>query len=370
MFACGKACECASLPLDLPVDTPSTVEDWYLGAAAERPVRLVLREESVLRCVDSPVGNSLGEVIHLAVGKDGTVYVADATLRDVIRFQPGAACGQPLGLPGEAPGSLRGPGSIAVASGFIWLHHRYRGRVIRWPVDQPDAGAIVPSDGWTPDVLLGELGGDLLVRRPRLDATHRIEALELQRVASDSTLPRSLHMSPPATLVRFRDDRVLLAVGGAKPQAAVDSVRGRVYLTDARTYRVLAIDANGTLAWSIEVSQDSLPPAPADVARALSLVRSGFPGARRDEFVWPDRPAISRILVDGHGRLLVFPYRSPWAGTGERPVDIYGPGGELVHRAVAPDVLWWAARGDLVYSVRKSHDSEDEEVVVYRLSIR
>jgi hypothetical protein len=91
------------------------------------------------------------------------------------------------------------------------------------------------------------------------------------------------------------------------------------------------------------------------------------------------------MLVDGEGRLYVFPYTrgleenaddqdrqaeddappedAEEEGPRGSPVDIYSPDGELIVAGLA-EGGWQYARGDYVYALRS--DPDTDEIVVYR----
>jgi len=110
-----------------------------------------------------------------------------------------------------------------------------------------------------------------------------------------------------------------------------------------------------------------------------------------------DYPALEAIRIDGHGHLYVFPHvrtagggevdtasggdvdmasdgDDDMAGGGddderlvdERPVDIYSLDGERVFSGLISD-LWDAAHGDFVYKLRLNDETEEHELVRYRL---
>ena len=88
---------------------------------------------------------------------------------------------------------------------------------------------------------------------------------------------------------------------------------------------------------------------------------------------WPENePALTKILVDGHGHLYVFPYVPAGLEPEERPVDVYGKDGERLFTGLIASKIWlWAdrfvAHGDFVYDVRQNGDTGENEVVRFRL---
>ena len=90
---------------------------------------------------------------------------------------------------------------------------------------------------------------------------------------------------------------------------------------------------------------------------------------------------IARLAVDGHGHLYVFPevfrdlgpdglpafgflrFRRP----DKVPVEVYSPEGERLFAGTMRNGNWSAAHGDFVYSLRKSEQTEEHELVRYCL---
>ena len=50
-----------------------------------------------------------------------------------------------------------------------------------------------------------------------------------------------------------------------------------------------------------------------------------------------------------------------------RPVDVYAPTGELLFNGTIELAAWRSARGDFVYTTRTDEDTDEIEVVRYRL---
>ena len=91
-----------------------------------------------------------------------------------------------------------------------------------------------------------------------------------------------------------------------------------------------------------------------------------------NDFDWPEHTAaVSPIQVDGHGRIYVFPHVSSDEDTDEDddseliPVDVYSPQGERLMTGLISSA-WRYARGDYVYTMRRTPDDE-VQIVRYRL---
>ena len=161
-----------------------------------------------------------------------------------------------------------------------------------------------------------------------------------------------------------------LYTGVATPQAAVAADESTVYVTPAVRYEVTAVDTGGDIKWRLEVPWPTGAVDPIDQEVVMASLKPSLPQISARDITWPTRPAISRLLTDGRGRIFVYPYVSRFAeGVAERPVDIYSPDGQLLSNATAPNVLWRAAREDFVYASRENMSNGTFEVVRYRLRL-
>ena len=114
----------------------------------------------------------------------------------------------------------------------------------------------------------------------------------------------------------------------------------------------------------------------------MGRLRKRSPNLDASFYDWPENiPAISRLKVDGHGHLWVFPYvhLTPDAATGamptppdDVPVDVYTRDGDLLFSGlIRSDTSAWAgwqtAHGDFVYTMQQRPDNYEMAVFRYRL---
>jgi hypothetical protein len=172
------------------------------------------------------------------------------------------------------------------------------------------------------------------------------------------------------------------------PQLAADRA-GRIYVTGAEEYEILAFDGGGTARWRLRVEwpRDPLPDGEVDRALAASEEMLRAMGEQPEvdassvENV-PDRlPALRAIKVDGHGHLWVFPHfywkpGDPASLPSMVPVDVYDPAGERLYAGMVParfalhsdqGSAWAAAWEDSVWGVETDLDTGGQAVVRYRL---
>ena len=89
---------------------------------------------------------------------------------------------------------------------------------------------------------------------------------------------------------------------------------------------------------------------------------------------WPvGAPPSAEIVVDGQGRIYLFPAVDRDNEVHERPVDIYSPEGQRIASAmmrfILPARAWQHARGGFVYGVEADSMTFEWQVIRYRLMI-
>ncbi len=82
----------------------------------------------------------------------------------------------------------------------------------------------------------------------------------------------------------------------------------------------------------------------------------------------------AEIVVDGNGRIYVFPAVDRGHEVIERPVDVYSPEGQRIASAMMRDILpsyaWQHARGDFIYGVEANPMTFEWQVIRYRLAMQ
>ena len=127
------------------------------------------------------------------------------------------------------------------------------------------------------------------------------------------------------------------------------------------------------MVWALRVAYRNPPLSREEIDRAMDFVQQRFPGAKEGAIDWPDtEPALTKILVDGHGHLYVFPYVVAGFEPDERQVDVYSADGTPLFTGLIPSKIWlWAdrfvAHGDFLYDVRENDETGENEVVRFRL---
>ena len=146
-----------------------------------------------------------------------------------------------------------------------------------------------------------------------------------------------------------------------------------MYITPSVENQVFAFDGAGKMVWALRVAAPRPPISRTEIEGAMERVRSRFPEAKESQIDWPEyEPALSHLLVDGHGHLYVFPYFAPGLEPEQYKVDVYSPEGErLFTGLMSSKVELWnqmlATHGDALYDVRNDKMTAEWQVIRYRL---
>ena len=149
---------------------------------------------------------------------------------------------------------------------------------------------------------------------------------------------------------------------------------GAFYLTMSDEYQLHSYGENP---WALRVAwvRDSVGQEHRE--RTVASLADSFPDVRESALPFPQEfEAISSLEVDGHGHIYVFPFFEPLNAPQppdterpevDRPADVFSPTGERLFSGLVSISNWTGALGDFVYRSRISENTEDYEVVRYRL---
>ena len=392
-YACGQTCACARplphltrlprgnpasalgpLPAAPPEAGDTQPATFFLAqdegrralrypavSASDRSARLSLTPELT---IGEATPNTVGRLHDLAVDRQGSIYAVDSEHGHVAVFNSRGDFEGILLMPETDDRPLRNPGNLVVAGDWLWLSDG-RARLMRWNVGNRWRPAELVA-ARVPLQTIGLPTGEVLLR-DRRRSTAAPGMLEVFTKFAAEAPPRELvTFSTPDETV-FRNGRATLAVGAAIPQGTVDSISSTLYLTPAADYQLAALDLQGRTKWSLQVRWPRTAIDPSARAATVDRMRIEFPDATLADLSWPPPPAIHRILVDGRGRLYVFPYVGEDQRAGDRPVDVYDADGANPRHLVTPDIAWSAALDDFVYAIRPGRDGD--VIVRYRLLI-
>ncbi len=305
----------------------------------------------------------------VAVDPSGRIYVLDAGNHRVQVFDADGKYMRTFGAEGQGPGELQSPVSVSVAADQLLVADAGTSRVNRWSLDGSSASSV-PLGGRSLAFLVGLDDGSFVgLSTVVLREERRLEHAFV-RISADGSEP-TRYPSPPI----FPDSSV--AVPDASPSMAA-TPSGRVYVAAADHYQVLALTAAGETRWALRTDWPT-PPVPEEIFdRVVAMMRERNPTAEDPRDRWrKTMPAIGNIEVDGDGNLYVFPYRfiphDPRNGAPLEPlpttfpVDVYSPEGEHLFSGTLPIDGWLAAHENHVYRIERDPETEEQQVVRYRL---
>jgi hypothetical protein len=302
--------------------------------------------------------------------RDGRLFVLDNGNFRVLAFD--AASGAHLfrvGQQGEGPGELRRPTRIAIAGDQLVIVDSTAPKLSYWSLDGEHVRDVSAQAVRLAQYIAGFSDSSLVVRIPERDGDDR--KLVLARIDAEG---EELHRYSSSPGPRFDNAMIsgrTLMVSHLGPEATFAVADGdRLYWTPANEYQVAAAGAGGAFEWALRVALPAAPYPQAQIDGMLESIRGRFPEATEATFNWPETyPVLSRLLVDGHGHLYVFPYVDSdyLEAHGGRPVDVYGPGGERLFTGMIAST-WEAALDDAVFNYEELGETEEWGVVRYRLA--
>lgn len=357
-------------PAGAPTNAVRMVEDLVIGGDPADPETLLYRP------------------VDVVASEDGTVYVADRGAYGIKVYGADGGYLKTLGVQGQGPGEFELPWELAIA-GDLLVAYDYRNRRFSvWTLDGTHVADHAPDDSRDVSEMSGLADGTLIwthstyhpdtgMSRHLVRTTLEGEEISQLRSATGG-MPREAGVDDPVELMQalldgLEDERTLWSVGA----------QDVVYFSPARTYQVLALSPDGEPLWALRAAGPS-PTVAEDRKQPLvdSFLQTGpFPGfdaaaaweghdLKADDLQWPATiPAIYYLLVDGAGRLFVFP---PPEGLGvvladAYDVHVFSPSGDYLASGTVP-ARWDFARGEYVYAMRTGID-QDPVVVRYRLTV-
>jgi hypothetical protein len=311
----------------------------------------------------------------------GNIFVLDSGDRRIQAFDESGAYLRTMGREGQGPGELARPSSLTVSAEHLTLRADTR-RLSVWTL-----GGEHLRDVNLGESLLSSIGfeGGFVARsssRPASDSTGQLAGRTLTYAAYGpfgEQLRRFVDIEEPLpTRIDLGGQRFLSTPGGLISDWGVRFAvagDGSFYVTTSREYQLHAYSERP---WSLRVAwpREAVTREHRDIV-STRYREEPFGNVDLSGVAWTDRfRAIYSLEVDGHGHIYVFPFHLPLnspIAEGEerpdipRPVDVYAPTGELLFNGTIELPGWGSARGDFVYTTRTDEDTNEIEVVRYRL---
>lgn len=341
--------EYADVPLEERGETVELVEDLVVGPRGQDPNYLFFRPSGV------------------AVDDDGRMYVLEMGNSRVQVFDPDGEYIRTLGGPGQGPGELELPAGITIGRDQVMVYDLNSRRLSLWDLAGNHVRDVPFSGGLQPGILAGSGGSLVGATRRRLEDRSELIDVALFSTDGSETLRYTSLPQPEQFLIMGEGGGFVIPqlVGGPSYAASVD---GAVYATAGVQYQILAFESSGEPRWALRVAR----PAPAFTQEhrdaVLDPLRDRFENLDAMELDWPTHMnTLGSLAVDGHGHLYVFAYTFRDMGPAEPTVEVYAPDGERLFAGTMREGAWSAARGDFVYEMRTNPDTEETELVRYRI---
>ena len=330
-------------------DRIELVDDLVVGARGEDPNYLFFRPQGV------------------AVDDAGRMYVVDMGNTQVQVFDADGEYLRTLGQEGQGPGELQMPMGLAIAGDRVIVSDWGNRRLTIWDLEGAHLGDM-PMSGRLEATIFGTDSGSIVAAmNRRLEDRSSVIDVALFSIEGTETV-RYASLSEPENFMLMGDGGgIAIPRMSGGPSFAVAS-SGEVYAAAGEEYQVLAFGPSGSLLWALRAARQRQVFGEEHKNAVLDPVRDRFADLSAMQIEWPEFiHTIARLAVDGHGHLYVFPFVFRDLGPEELPVEVYSPEGERLFAGTMSDGGWSAASGDFVYSLRRSEQNEEMELVRYRL---
>ena len=325
------------------------VEDLVVGARGEDPNYLFFRP------------------LEVAVDSSGRMYVLDLGNRLVQVFDSEGEHLRTLGQEGQGPGEFQLPFGLTIAGDRVIVSDMRSRRLSIWDLEGAHLVDVLMPGGLE-ETMFGTGAGSIVgaVGRRLEDQSSVIDVALFSIEGTETVRYASLPESEVFRLTSDRERIVMSRMSGGPSFTAAPS--GRVYATVGEEYQVLAFDASGSPLWALRAARPRRAFGEEHKNAVLESLRDRNPDVNAMKGEWPEFiHTIGRLAVDGHGHLYVFPYVFRDMGPDELPVEVYSPEGERLFAGTMSDDGWSTASGDFVYSLRRNQQTEEQELVRYRL---
>jgi hypothetical protein len=370
LAACdGEPLEFAEWTIPVPEGTP--IIEYAAVPMEERTERIELVEDLVIGRDDDPEF-AFYQASDIAVDQVGRIYVLDAGNHRVQVFDSEGHYHATMGQEGEGPGEFQSPSAMAIAGDRLLVNENFTSRLSAWTLE----GGLIESKQTDPPLRTGRMLGfpdGTLVSRG-WDSTSEMPAgtSVAERLSRDG---RGTHKYAEVPIAgdfyanrTYQGVPILIQIPLPELSIAADG-REMLYVATCAEYEIHAFALDGRSLWALRTSWERQAIPEELFTSKVDQLKQRLPSLTRSDWDDPgDYPALEAIRVDGHGHLYVFPYvRSPSGDeVAERPVDVYTLDGEPLFSGTISG-FWGAAHGDYVYTLRLNGETEEQEVVRYRL---
>ncbi len=378
--ACSEPLEFADWTIPVPEGT--LVREYAPVPDEERAGYELVFERDLVIGADAGDEVAFYRALAPKVDGEGRIYVLDSGNHRVQIFGADGRLLNTFGAEGQGPGEFTRPGGLVIAGDRILVSDRENARISEFNLSGEHIADHLVNEREVPSLFAGMDDGTFLMAhypgiRMGVELPEPVMlSVSRRTVDNEEVIPYiELPMALPATATidrgGGRTSFFIVPMAAPNPAAALGA-DGRVYASARDQYQVLAMGAEGQTLWALRVAVEPTVPTEEHMAAVMEIMRERDEAITRSTINWPDRyPAISRLLLDGSGRLYVVPFRYEAPGDdaadpGPVPVDVYSPDGERLFAGQMPIERWSAALGDHVYTL-ETDDAGDQIVVRYRL---
>ena len=366
-----ESLEFADWTISVPEGTP--IIEYAAVPTEERTERIELVEDLVIAGDLDDTNYLFYRPNEIAVDSAGRIFVLDYGNNRIQAFDSGGQYFATMGQEGEGPGEFLSPTAMTIAGDRLLVNDFPNSRISVWSLKGEYVESIRPDPPLESGQLLGFPDGTLVSlhrdwshgrRPPGVYVAEKLATNGGQAVRYAEVLGTGMFLANRA--VQGAAVPIVIPMRGLDIAAHSS---GALYVAACAEYQVHAFTLDGSLLWALRVPWERQPIPEKLFNSKVEEWRERMPEFTRADWDDPgDYSALWAIRVDGHGHLYVFPdARTPSGEQAvERPVDIYSAEGEHIFSGMISDV-WDAAHGDFVYKLRLNEETDEHELVRYRL---
>jgi hypothetical protein len=311
---------------------------------------------------------------EILVDTSGRIFVLDQGNHRIQVFDSEGGYLQTIGQEGEGPGEFRYPPAMTIVGDRLLVADAGNSRLSSWSLE----GEFIES--WQPEPrietgLMFGFADRSVVYVGTVDTRGQPRNAKdvVERAAMRGGGQPYRYAAVPYMGMFWSNKTIEGAAAPIQiPMCTVDvavHANETLYVAACPEYQIHAFTLDGTALWALRVPWEREPISEALFQSKVDEWAERLPDFTRADWDDPgDYPALWAIRVDGHGHLYVFPdARTPEGEQAvNRPVDVYSAEGDQIFSGIIADV-WDAAHGDFVYRLRLNPETEEQEVVRYRL---
>ncbi len=370
---------CTSDPLKfadwtVPVPEGTPIIEYAAVPMEERTERIELDEALIIgRDSDDPnfIFYRPNEIL---VDSSGRIFVLDQGNHRIQVFDSEGRYSVTIGQEGEGPGEFQRPIAMTRVGDRLVVNDVANSRVSSWSME----GEYIES--WRPDprldvgLMFGFANGTIVYTDAiGLRGQPRNAEIVVESVAMNEEQQPHRYAAVPIMHMFWSNKTIQGAAAPIQiPMCTLDvgvDAKETLYVAACPEYQIHAFSLDGSALWALRVpwKRQAIPEQLFD-SKADEWTGK-LPDFTRADWDDPgDYSALWAIRVDGHGHLYVFPDARKPTGehAEERPVDVYSAEGDYIFSGMIPEV-WDVAHGDFVYKLRLNDETEEHEVVRYRL---